>query len=419
MGMDVVWLYLIGIVAFVGLLVYVAVSREARRQLGAALPDVAEALGDTQTAEKLRQRAAQPAAPSPPTQQPELPSAPLALRTWLDKVNHTPDKNPHLCVIGPSGSGKTTITLAVLGDRPGQFVICTPKNADDDPWGGFPAVRSQVDGERISFDTIKAAAKAVFLEMLRRNTEGLRGVEPLTLVLDDYGFLIAEIPELAGWVLQIVALGRSTRIRVVIISTETNVKAWGWEGRSEARDSCIWLDCEEETRRAFLSRWRKPQQEVDTRHVYQLAQRAQLAARVWPGIQLVPGPASDYPVSMVSPPTVERTPARRVGYGSLRLAELEALKPGTVAVAERQSTRVPEHLLGRESGAIVAEQGALAALEASQSTPAEQFDLDTLEGHVAFLVAQGWSANRIVNRLKGDNNRIYALVRELKAGQNL
>lgn len=409
--------FIVGFVAIVAFAVVVVLNPGgARDSLRDALPDVLEVFGDEQAAAQLRRQddARQPA---------DTPPAPLALRVWLDKANHQPDRNPHLVATGPSGSGKTTLVMALLADRPGQLVICTPKHQDDDPWGGFPAVRPAVVGDRFSFDAIKRAAKAVYDEMLRRNTQGSRNAEWLTLVLDDFGILIGKIPELPEWVLDMVALGRSVRVRIVLLSTETNVKAWGWEGRSEARESCLWIECEEDTRRAVMYRWskRKQAQPIATDPLFDLAQRARLASRVWPGIVPVAGPPLDRPVSVVSVPA-ER-PAlreRRVGYAAVSDGDELLRRALAEPLVAEQSGRAPEHV-GREvARTAVAEQAEhqSSALETAQSTPAAQHDLRTERGLVAFLVGEGLSANEIAARVKGDNTRIYALVRELRAEGN-
>lgn len=399
--------FIIFFVALVALAVVLAVNpwgtRTALRQ---ALPDVAEAFGaDERTVARLR-------APADPGVQP------LPLRAWLDRVNRQPDRTPHLCVTGPSGSGKTTLVLAALDDRPGHLVICTPKHADDDPWGGFPAVRPRVGGGRFDFSGIAAAAQAVYNEMLRRNVEGARDAAWLTLVIDDYGILIGKIPELSGWVLDMVALGRSVRVRVVLLSIETNVKAWGWEGRSEARASCLFIECEEETHRAVMFRWGKERQAIDTTLLDDLARRARLAGRAWPGTPAPgPGPAPERPVSIVSVPPV--SPAgreRRVGYAAVRAEDNDALlaRMVGVAVVEDQSARA---LWSESAPNLPAEQAEHRSGE-HQSRGAEQFDLRTERGLIAFLVSQGLSANEIVARLKGDNNRLYKIVAEEVARQN-
>lgn len=198
---------------------------------------------------------------------------------WLAHINQKPDKTPHLAVTGPSGSGKTTFVLAALSERPGEFVICTPKHQDDDPWGGFPAVR--LDPRTMSFAPIDRAIRTVYAEMLRRNAQGARDTAWLTLVIDDYSTIIGKLPDQRDHVLDMITLGRSVRIRIVILATETNVEAWGWKGRGEARGNVLFIECEEDTHRAVMFRWGKERMQLDTRPVYQLAQQARIAEYAW------------------------------------------------------------------------------------------------------------------------------------------
>lgn len=204
----------------------------------------------------------------------------LPLLTWLARANLYPDKTPHLAVTGPSGSGKTTLVLAILDDRPGTFVICTPKSKKTDPWGGFPATRLRKSD--MSFEPIGAAIMSVYNEMLRRNAHDADVEEDwITLVIDEYSTVIGKLPKLKEIVLDMVTLGRSSRIRIVILATETNVEAWGWKGRGEARHNCLFIECEEDTHRAWMYRWEKPRAEVDTALVYSIAASADLSERAW------------------------------------------------------------------------------------------------------------------------------------------
>jgi hypothetical protein len=284
-------------------------------------------------------------------------------------------------------------------------VICSPKHADDDPWGGFPAVRPQVVGGRFSFDGIRDAAQAVYREMLRRNTEGARDAAWLTLVLDDYGILIGKVPELSAWVLDLVALGRSVRVRVVLLSTETNVKAWGWEGRSEARTSCLFVECEEDTRRAVMFRWGKERQAIDTRHVYALAQRARLDGRAW--LTPVAGPALNHPVSIVSVPSeapLRRTLDRPVGYAVAPVEQYDEPVRHRQIPADAASSAVDE--LVRRTGTASA-NGALPNTEATEPDIVSLND-DTL---IAELVRRDKSANQIAELLGGTRSKVLEKVR--------
>jgi hypothetical protein len=186
--------------------------------------------------------------------------------------------------------------LATLATRPGRIVICTPKSQRADPWGGFPAVRLR--REDMSFVPIAVAINAVYREMLRRNAaEADVEDDWLTLVVDEYSTVIGKIPEASSQVLDLVTMGRSSRIRVVLLATELNVKAWGWEGRGEARHNCLFVECEEETHRAVMFRWGKAREPIDTVRIPGLAERAKLAERAWAP------PASNVPVEVAA--TVE------------------------------------------------------------------------------------------------------------------
>jgi energy-coupling factor transporter ATP-binding protein EcfA2 len=204
----------------------------------------------------------------------------LTMSQWLDRVNNQPDRVPHLAASGPSGSGKTTLILAALHQRPGRFVIVTPKSKRADPWGGLPVIRLRT--EDMGFAPIGSAIEAVYAEMLRRNAENADVEDDwLTLVIDEFSTVIGKLPELKEKVLDLVTLGRSSRIRVIILATETNVKAWGWEGRGEARHNVLFIECEEETHRAVMFRWGKIHEHMDTRWVPRMANHPLPMSRWW------------------------------------------------------------------------------------------------------------------------------------------
>ena len=226
-------------------------------------------------------------------------AAPLALAAyhglptedWLDRLNDQPDRVPHLAVAGPSGSGKTFLVLAALAERPGRHIVCTPKGERQDAWGGIPAHRLLVTTEQLSWAPISTAINAIYREMLRRNAENSEvDGDWITLVIDEFSTVIHKCPDACEQVLDLVTMGRSARIRVVILATETNVKAWGWEGRGEARNNVLFVACEEDTHRAWVSRWGKAAQEIDTSEVPSMVAVADLRARVW--VPALPLPAN-------------------------------------------------------------------------------------------------------------------------------
>lgn len=211
----------------------------------------------------------------------------LTLREWLDRVNNQPDRVPHIAAKGPSGSGKTTLILATLIDRPGQVLICTPKNAKDDPWGGAPAVRLTSD---LSFDAIEAALCAVHQEVKRRNVEGFD--EWLTVVIDDYPWIAQDCPSAAKIVTLVGNMGRSVRVRLILLAQTSTVKSWGFEGNGEARANFVFVDLEED-HSAVLYRWGKQPEPIDTSCVFELAQRPIPQVRWWNVMNSVSSPVQD------------------------------------------------------------------------------------------------------------------------------
>lgn len=199
---------------------------------------------------------------------------------WMAQLNDEPDKAPHTAIVGPSGSGKTTLALAALHHRVGQLVICTPKAAQDDPWGGFPAARLNFSESGVSWANIEAAVQLVYAEWLRRNADGAAPRSWLTLVIDELVTTLEALPQLRQPLLNLWAMGRSVRIRVVVLGTEANVKAWGIEGRGDIRDNLLFVQCRP-NRTATLGRWGEPGQQIDTSRVKELAEGDLDNERVW------------------------------------------------------------------------------------------------------------------------------------------
>lgn len=166
---------------------------------------------------------------------------------WLREFNDQPHIAPHVAVIGPSGSGKSTLVLAALGKRPGQLVITTSKSAADDPWGGFPAVRTTFGADYMpSYKAIGDAWQAVHLEMCKRHADGARPRTPITLVVDEFTTCLSKLAHLEPTQLFIDMwlTGRSVGMRLVCMDPTMNVKGWGIEGRGDVRESILFVRCE-------------------------------------------------------------------------------------------------------------------------------------------------------------------------------
>lgn len=323
--------------------------------------------------------AAPPTVATPVPQTPQSDTTLLSVRQWLNVLNHQPDRVPHVAAAGASGSGKTTLILAALHDRPGRFLIVTPKSRRADPWGGLPVVRLR--REDMSFEPIGAAVEAVYQEMLRRNAVDADVDDDwLTLIIDEFSTVIGKLPDLKERVLDMVTLGRSSRIRLILLATETNVKAWGWEGRGEARHNVVFVECEED-HSAALYRWGRPHHAMDTDMVPLLASRPLPLARWW------------------TPP--QSTQSARAP---------KALCADDLLFRDADAAEHPEH-----------PQSALQSTspEHPARAPRAPLDLRRRDDLVRLLVEDGLTANEIVARLKGDSTALYQLVAKIKAENNI
>ena len=364
-----------------------------------------------------RNRVVRPERVGGATKEPQI----LAIRQWIDRANNQPDRSPHLAFIGPSGSGKSTLMLATLHERPGRMIIITPKNAQDDPWGGFPAVRLAADGKTISFEPLKAAILSVYSEMIRRSALGFDPNDWLTLVIDEFSTVIGKFPELKEVILDILTLGRSTRIRLIIGAVESNVKAWGWEGRGEARNSVLFIECdldeETEQRTAIMYRWGKEKQapQLDTRNAKRLADQPFRAVQWEPELSSVSDTNTATDDSLVEQATVTH-PRKRTNELAATSEEIVWLRRHLETIqsdGQNQNTFV----VGADNALSEQADDALPALTGQKSDEQSNIqssiaprDRDAL---IRFLVRSGWGANDITKTIKGDNSMLYPLIRQI------
>lgn len=199
------------------------------------------------------------------------------LEQWLDRVNNHPDKVPHIAATGATGSGKTTLVTAILATRNDKVLVCTPK--PDDDWGGIPIVTIDDD---LSFTSIQLVARAIDKEIKQRwlNVKNAKRQgqqytpEWLTIVIDDFPFLRKQIEGLSDTVLNIARMGRSMRVRLILLAQEATVKAWGFEGEGEARENFVFMDLPEahwNDGGALMFRWGKPKEIIDTSGIWRLS----------------------------------------------------------------------------------------------------------------------------------------------------
>lgn len=219
------------------------------------------------------------------------PDAPLTAEEWLRLLNDEPNVIPHLAAFGPSGAGKSTFILALLGARPGELVITTLKNAADDPWGGFPAVRlgfrANAEGEiEPDWSQIGAAIEAVYREVNLRHADGTRPRDPLTLVIDELTATIAALgaARIVPRLIHMWLTARSVGVRLIVMDPTANVKGWGLDGRGDVRESIGFIRLDRDRSALFgdLDEVRSGDGvRLDTAEVPALAGRGLDAGRVW------------------------------------------------------------------------------------------------------------------------------------------
>jgi hypothetical protein len=179
------------------------------------------------------------------------PEAPLAMRAWLDYMNRQPQQVPHVGIIGPSGAGKTTLATSLLQDREGQIVVISAKEGDH--WGGLPVVGIDDDATYTTavrtFDELNAEVKRRLVDTKHNRMTA----DWLTIVVDDFSTLKGEAPTAADVVKLVARLGRSLRVRLVMLSDSALVKAIGLEG-GETRGTSRSSGFSEVTREPWRSR---------------------------------------------------------------------------------------------------------------------------------------------------------------------
>lgn len=153
---------------------------------------------------------------------------------WLQALNDHPDRYPHTLIIGPTGSGKTTFTLALLSRRDGLVAVLTPK-PDHADWPGIPIVTIDDDGR---FTALSQAFAQLDSEV-RKRLVAIKHSRPiattLTIVCDDWPVLAAECGKPASDLFKLVGrLGRSLRVRLVVLSQSERVKSLGLDGEGDA-----------------------------------------------------------------------------------------------------------------------------------------------------------------------------------------
>ena len=161
----------------------------------------------------------------------------LAAAAWLDMLTHQPDRWPHVWIVGPTGAGKTTIARGIVAHRTGRVAILTPK--PDDPWGGAPVHTIDDDGRFAGLARTVDALRTLVTARIAATKRGEAPGDTLTIVCDDWPVLASEVAGASDLLRLVARLGRSFRVRLVILSQSSRVKAIGLEGEGDTLDNFV------------------------------------------------------------------------------------------------------------------------------------------------------------------------------------
>jgi len=308
-------------------------------------------------------------------------------------------------LIGPTGAGRTTFATAMLAERSGRIVVLTAKT--DDHWGRLPFVLIDDTGTytamRAMFDQLNTEVRSRLVASKNKQPVG----EPLTIVLDDDAVIAKECKPVATQVFKLVArLGRSMRVRLVVLSTTGRVNSLDFASEGDTLTNFISVELNRQRGASLV--WDAQRYQLDTAHVPSGA-RQSLAAKQWMP-PIVVSSIFDSPSHSTAP----RRGADMPRAGTRRYALLDEL----LTPAAQQSSRAHAARIVAFADAEKTEHPEQ-EFTALQSTEQRSIPAGDREALVRFLVRQRWSANDIVKNVKGDSSTLYPLIARLKSEENV
>src|SRR5262249_13024362 len=156
-------------------------------------------------------------------------------------------------------------------------VVITAKEGDH--WGGLQHVGIDDDA---TYNLAIQTFTELYEEVKRRlvDTKHNRMTASwLTIVVDDFSTLVKEAPVASDVVKLVARLGRSLRVRLIMLTDTALVKAIGLEGEGETRSNFAFIRIQRGHKATIeIDGAELP---IDTQLVPQIAQRANLAHRAW------------------------------------------------------------------------------------------------------------------------------------------
>lgn len=163
---------------------------------------------------------------------------PSSTPLWMQFLNDIPQSIVHLFILGGTGSGKTTLTRALMQTREGQVLVITGKAGD--LWPGLTLIGIDRDASYTTMQHAMAAMNQEVRNRLVRVTQEEDPGEQLTLIIDDYSIVIKETAPVGSETVKLIArIGRSLRIRLIILGNQARVKTLGIESEGDVLDNFV------------------------------------------------------------------------------------------------------------------------------------------------------------------------------------
>lgn len=154
----------------------------------------------------------------------------LPLTSWWHQIADSPVT---AMIIGESQSGKSTTARALLAwrARTDRIVIIDPHERFND-WGGLQAA---VIGRDRDIEQVTAAFAHLHREFERRFRRGEEVGQGLTVFIDELPAIVAQAPEVAGYLTAWLLEGAKAGFRMVFLTQEPGVEALGLKGKGRVR----------------------------------------------------------------------------------------------------------------------------------------------------------------------------------------